>query len=318
VKTTPKPTVVPGLSGVIAISIGTNHRCALSGQTTYCWGANDNGQLGDGTTNPSTTPIVPQGIPALQSIAAGAGATCGLTPTGDSWCWGATGKSMGTVVITNPGAKLAAADQATAIAVGLENFYGVVAGGIDAWGGDAFGQLGNGMPSGLWTNAPGFFVAGTYVTVATAGYTVCSVDAAGSVWCWGAGAQGQCGGSFAKMVEAPNKVDGVAGASQVVVGSNHACALAAGEVWCWGSNAGGQLGVSGGNTATPVKVAIPGAVTAIAAGSAHTCALAGGRYGAGGPTPRVSWAKVTCSERRRLRPSSGNRRPRLVIGLGRV
>lgn len=57
----PTPTLVPGLSGVVAVGTGTLHSCAyVSPVEIYCWGGNDFGQLGDGSTTTSTTPVLAQ------------------------------------------------------------------------------------------------------------------------------------------------------------------------------------------------------------------------------------------------------------------
>jgi hypothetical protein len=66
------------------------------------------------------------------------------------------------------------------------------------------------------------------------------------------------------------------GATQVVAGQSHTCALVAGQVRCWGSNDYGQLGTIGGNSSTPVTGVF--AVRQLATGSNytyHTCAIVG-------------------------------------------
>ena len=54
----------------------------------YCWGANDVGQLGDGTTSPSTTPVAVDGGQLFQSFDVGGRHNCGVTTNGVAYCWG--------------------------------------------------------------------------------------------------------------------------------------------------------------------------------------------------------------------------------------
>ncbi len=83
------PGTVSGLSGATDIAAGAHHSCAVTGDhKVYCWGANDSGQLGDGTTTASNTPIEVHGLPDAQDVDAGGQTSCALTTAGEVYCWG--------------------------------------------------------------------------------------------------------------------------------------------------------------------------------------------------------------------------------------
>jgi alpha-tubulin suppressor-like RCC1 family protein len=65
------------------------HACALIRDGSLrCWGANQFGQLGDGTPTNRLRPIPVAGLEHTASITVGPRHTCALTSAGDLRCWG--------------------------------------------------------------------------------------------------------------------------------------------------------------------------------------------------------------------------------------
>jgi alpha-tubulin suppressor-like RCC1 family protein len=74
-----------------SLTAGGEHTCGLTASgAAYCWGSNSNGQLGNGTiggTNAAAAPVI--GGLTFVALSAGGNHTCGVTPDGSIYCWGA-------------------------------------------------------------------------------------------------------------------------------------------------------------------------------------------------------------------------------------
>src|SRR5437867_3937554 len=78
-----------GAGGVTAVDLGAFYSCALlQDGTVRCWGQNDLGQLGNGTTTSSSTPVAAAGITGAAAVTAGGFHTCTRFPDGTVQCWG--------------------------------------------------------------------------------------------------------------------------------------------------------------------------------------------------------------------------------------
>ena len=283
------PVDVSGLtSGVQAISAGASHTCALTiSGGVKCWGANDYGGLGDGTTINRWMPVDVSGLTSgVQAIAAGLASTCALTTTGGVKCWGWNDRGQlgdgTTFTRLTPVDVSGLASGIQAIGVGWTHTCAVTMGGaVKCWGWNKYGGLGDGTTTNRLTPVDVSGLNSVIKVVAAGGGHTCALTTAGGVKCWGGNDAGQLGDGTTTNHWTPVDVSGLTGGVQAVAaGGYDTCALTtAGGAKCWGFNALGQLG--DGTTTdrwTPVDVSgLTSGVQAIAAGGGpNTCALTTG------------------------------------------
>jgi serine/threonine protein kinase/alpha-tubulin suppressor-like RCC1 family protein len=84
------PTRVPFDGAFVSIAAGAAHTCAVAASSgeAWCWGRNNSGQLGTGSTTSSPTPRAVSGTPPFSTIAAGGFFTCARGRDASVWCWG--------------------------------------------------------------------------------------------------------------------------------------------------------------------------------------------------------------------------------------
>ncbi|MGA1362388.1 MAG: RCC1 domain-containing protein, partial [Ilumatobacteraceae bacterium] len=246
------------------ISASGNTSCARTTAQLICWGRNNKGQLGLGTTYtggggvaPTAAPAVPGTFDAV-SLSGGFEHTCAASAAGEVWCWGEGGRlqlgstANSTVDQTSPQRTDALGDVASRVVAGDEFSCAHLGNSsVWCWGDNSFGQLGRGSTSPSSSSEP-TAVAGTgnAMVVAAGGKHACAVTSAGTVRCWGRNNSGQVGDASVVDAHSPQQVSGVTGtAVDAATGGAHSCAvLQTGAVSCWGDNSFGQLGT--GDTAT--------------------------------------------------------------------
>ena len=300
-----------------SLATGGDHACGLNTTgVAYCWGRNDKGQLGDGTTANRSTPTtvnvsaIPVVVPtptvekaAFTSLAAGGYHTCGLTASGTAYCWGANSSGeLGDGTITNRASPVAVTGgkSFTSIVAGARHTCGLTsAGAAYCWGFNAYGQIGDGTAGGGDAQGNGSHTADrlspvavgggkTFASLAAGGYNTCGLTSAGVAYCWGNNYFGQIGdgttgtaiGDDSANRLTPTAVSGNLEFAALTVGLAHACGRTAmGKAYCWGNNLyGGQIGdgTSSSNRLSPVAVSGNHSLASLNAGYTHTCGVESG------------------------------------------
>ncbi len=264
-----------------AVTAGYEHLCALTQSGgVRCWGRNYTGQLGDGTTTTSETPVPVKGLESgVVAIDAELETTCALTDAGAVLCWGRNhgGARQGRITFALEPVPVGGLDEPVVeLAVGYpHSCVRTVAGKIRCWGNNHFGQVGGGDPTHELSPVALPMLAGQVAElVAGAAYT-CARTVERTVACWGWNDFGQLGNGA--LLHRPQPVDGLdEEITAVESGSLHTCALSVTKaLYCWGENEYAQLG--DGTTIDRVRpVKVRGGdlrFTAMTVGRSHTCAI---------------------------------------------
>ena len=283
-----------GVSPAAAIDAGSFHTCArLQDGTLRCWGLNDSGQLGDGTTTNALTPVAVAGVAGAAAVSGGGFHTCARFPDGTLECWGRNdsgqlGDPATTTFSSATPVRVTGITSAASMTAGGFHTCALLGDGtVQCWGENDFGQLGNGtsdpVPGSPTTvNPTPVAVSGitSAVAVSAGGWHTCALLRDGTIQCWGQNTYGQLGDGSPITRPAPGRsstpvtVTGITTAIAIEAGIFHTCALLAdGTLRCWGRNDEGRLG-NGTTADSSTPTIVSGIAPAAAApGAEHACAL---------------------------------------------
>jgi len=208
------PVQVAALGADVAeVATSGTHTCARKTDgTLWCWGSNDSGELGDGTTTDSAAPlpVTPLGAGVRQVSTSPSSHSCALLLDGTAWCWGANSSGQlgdGTNLRSSIPVQVSGLASVVEISAGLSHTCARTSdGALWCWGDNGVGQLGNGVSG---QNA----MATAPVRVATLGSDVVGVRAGfggtcarvkdGGTWCWGTRDRGMMGNGDLGLSSSP-------------------------------------------------------------------------------------------------------------------
>ncbi len=272
------------------LSAGAGHTCYVNPHgVASCWGENDRGQLGIGTTTEAAQPSAVNGHITFVSISAGFEHTCALTTSAQALCWGDNSSGQLGISLTatyrvvpdDPGSIVPTPTPVygglsfSAISAGHDHTCGLTARGqAYCWGGNQYGQLGTGNTRSSTVPVP---VLGSHTFSSLRAGTLfsCGVDQTGALYCWGVNSLGQLGDGSLVQRLSPVPVASTLKFTAISAGDGLACGIATNaKAYCWGGNSFGELGVPASKT-SPVPAAVSGGLTfaTIVAGRSVTYAI---------------------------------------------
>ncbi len=264
--------------------------------TVWVWGNNQDGQLGNGgtTVSPTPVPIQVSRLIDVATISAGHQHIVALKSDRTLWAWGIIPTNLSyrwgfriPTFVTFEGLDNT---QILKIAAGLNHTVAILSDGT-VWGlgRNSRGELGTTRSSSSTVQAVRISGLSHIGAVAVGDYHTVALKDDGTVLALGDNSAGQLGNGTTTNSSIPVQVSGLSDVIAISSGSYHAVALKAdGSVWAWGSNRYDQVGNGTTNATIPVQISGLNSITAIAAGHYHNLALkndgtvwawGGNRYG---------------------------------------
>ncbi|WP_413577800.1 Ig-like domain-containing protein [Bdellovibrio sp. HCB290] len=268
---------------------GGAYACALdSAGDVYCWGYNNVGQLGDGTTNTALVPTKLISAVAFKSISAGGSHVCAIDINDALKCWGYNTNGQvgdGTVVTRMNPVAVDAANTYLNVAAGASHTCAVrkVSQRVVCWGRNITGSfdagaLGDGSDySTVYKTTPTLVTDTATYAVLSAGYNFsCGVTTDQRVKCWGSYANNGVGDGFESNRAPLVDTDYGQGYKQVDVNTSFGCGIDDQDrLKCWGNGTAGSVGdgMNGVVRSSPVVLDRGLTYKFVSVGRRHACAI---------------------------------------------
>jgi alpha-tubulin suppressor-like RCC1 family protein len=221
-----EPVRITGDLEFVSLSTSGRHSCGTTRNgVIYCWGANERGQLGDGSTEDRVEPVAVASPLKFNMVSASERFTCGLTDAGRVYCWGANWVGeLGNGSLDESSVPVPVLGDIifTSVSSGYWHVCAVSADGRGyCWGSHRCGQLGVGNAeletcgeAGTFTESPCATspvpVAGNlrFGSISAGGVHTCGVTTGGLGYCWGSNDQGRLGNGTTSASDVPVRVSG--------------------------------------------------------------------------------------------------------------
>jgi alpha-tubulin suppressor-like RCC1 family protein len=245
----------PTTAYVFSLAAGSDSAAEVRADgTVWTRGGNSNGQLGDGTTTPHSTPAQIPSFGGISELAAGDRHYLALKGDGTVWAWGKNANGQlgdGTTTDRSSPVQVTGLDRIWRIAAGanhsaaarLNTDYTIT---LWMWGNNSSGQLGDGTTTQRTTpvQVPGLSLP--YISwgmLALGGDHSAAVHIDGTFWTWGNNAYGQLGDGTTTSRSSPVQISGINNVQAFALGGTHTLVQKFdGTVVSCGNNTWGQLG----------------------------------------------------------------------------
>ena len=253
------------------VALGSYHSAAITKDgSLYMWGYNNYGQLGNGSTTNSYTPV--KIMENVAAVSLGSYHSAAITKDGSLYMWGYNNYGqLGNGSTTYSYTPVKIMENVATVSLGAWHSAAITKdGSLYMWGYNNYGQLGNGSSGNYEKSVSPIKIMENVAAVSLGRWRSAAITKDGSLYMWGWNRFGELGNGTTNELTRPQRV--AANVQSVELGNYHTTAVSKdGGLYTWGYNKYGELGNgTTNNSYTPVKIMSD---VVSSAGGSHTIAL---------------------------------------------